>query len=705
MTCRPIGSLPPRRDAIVEAAATPAVQPMGSGWGNSINIPKARDRMLEYFEREQVPGDVHATLAYALNGNLHYQHMLFNAMLDTWPKLQKAIDEVARMVSVAPWKVHPFALRGDKPTTEAENQAKEIEQLIWRMRPDAKRGEDGIEGMIKALVRGRFYGHQVLEIRWMRDDGGVWVPRCTKTVPPRFYGYPDDTSTGADLEDRLMFIPDGDMGYGHMEDFPDHRFMIAINKGHEGHAATAAPLRALAAYWLSAVYGLKWFMDFTQRFGIPFRHAEIASENDRPAVEGALEEMGANAYLVTMKGTKINVIDSPQIGSNIPQKVLLDLADQKCDQFILGQTLTGGTDDSGSRALGEVHEKTRNAVVDGVADFVGGVLTYQFIPAIIAHNWGDSLKQAPEMWAKREEVKDEKALAERDEKIGIFSGKLPVAKSWVYERHGVPIPADGDELLVDEEEMAAREEAAQEANAPGKQAPKKKEEDDVSAADAGDWETFADSLDIPRAEMPQIKSGDRSAMVQFLRARGIEVRPETVKASSLRPTQREYSPGKVEMARTYKGGNRSILISQDGHVIDGHHQWKASLDAGGDIGVLRIMAPVQRVLMIVHRMPSTTVAAQEAESFETEVDRLSANVMEDLSGVKKEWLAPVRPIFERLAALAMSKNVTDEDLDKAVKKVMRELPDVFGTLNTDALRGAFEAAIGTAAVSGILSRQ
>jgi hypothetical protein len=54
---RPVGAaLPPRRDSLVQAAAAPAA-PGGSDWGTSINVPLARDRMLEYFEREQLPGE------------------------------------------------------------------------------------------------------------------------------------------------------------------------------------------------------------------------------------------------------------------------------------------------------------------------------------------------------------------------------------------------------------------------------------------------------------------------------------------------------------------------------------------------------------------------------------------------------------------------------------------------------------------------
>ena len=443
--CRPLrdsGGLPPRRSAIVAAAATPA----GDDWGSSINVPAARDRMLDYFEREQLPGDVRSTLSAALNGDLHYQHLLFTAMLDTWPKLQKAIEEIGRKVSVAPWKIHPYAARGEEPDEKAEAAAKEIEAMVWGMKPKVERMENGLEDTIKALVRGYYYGHAVCEIRWEKTNG-TWRPRATKTVPARFYGYPYSAPATADQEDRLMFDASGMRGSRAFEDFPANRFLIGINAGHAGHPATAAPLRALAGYWLAAVYGLKWFMSFTQLYGIPWRHAEVADAKDEGSVRAALASIGSNGYIVTRTGTKINVLDSAKAGDSLPQKALIDLADQQCDQFILGQTLTSGTGSTGSRALGEIHQGTLDGVVEGVSDYVGGILTHQLIPAIVAANYGNSLTDMPEMWARREDVRDEKALAERDEKIGITSGKVPVGKAWFYERHGIPTPADGEELL------------------------------------------------------------------------------------------------------------------------------------------------------------------------------------------------------------------------------------------------------------------
>lgn len=126
-----------------------------------------------------------------------------------------------------------------------------------------------------------------------------------------------------------------------------------------------------------------------------------------------------------------------------------------------------------------------------------------------------------------------------------------------------------------------------------------------------EWSAFtkeSGTLGIPRAEMPQVKAEHRGAMVNFLKGRGIEHEQDEVEASSLKPSQAEFSPPKVEKAKGFTGGDRSILVSQDGHVIDGHHQWLAKLDAGEPVKVIRLKAPAAKVIEEVKAFPSAEQA-------------------------------------------------------------------------------------------------
>lgn len=580
---RPVGSaLPPRRDRMIEAKAAPS-----ESWDTSINVSQAKDRLWEYFEREQGPADVRSSLSGAMNGDIRLQHLIFSAMLDTWPKLQKAINEMARRVVTQPWAVIPYAERGEEPDEKSQEMAGEIERMLWGMKPRAECNEAGLEGTIRNLVFGYYYGHGVHETRWAKGKDAAWEPRCTKPVPSRFYGYPSDSTQQGD--DRLMFYPSGQLYGGAAEDFPQNRFLIAVNSGHATHPAMSAPLRALAPYWLAAVYGLKWFMNFTQLYGIPWRHAEVADATDEGKVKAALASIGSLGYIVTKAGTKINVLDSAKSGDSVPQNILIELADRQCDQFILGQTLTSGTDDSGSRALGEVHQSTLGEAVKGVADFVGGIITHQLIPAIAVLNYGKSMPHLPEFWARHEEAKDDKARAERMEILGRIG--VPMSKAYVYEDLGVPIPEDDAELFRPMANGAQGEPAKGKGTLPNETKPTYEDEEE-------DW-------------LDEDESDDEEDDLET-----------DVKAS--------YA--------------------------------------------------------LIQARAST----------------VSAEVLERVTGVAKEWLGPVRPFFDRLAALAMSKTVTDADFITALEKSAGELPELFERLDTVTLQLAMEDAMRRATREGLV---
>lgn len=88
----------------------------------------------------------------------------------------------------------------------------------------------------------------------------------------------------------------------------------------------------------------------------------------------------------------------------------------------------------------------------------------------------------------------------------------------------------------------------------------------------------------------------------------------------------------------------------------------------------------------------------------TDFEKISEQVMEGLTDVAPQWLSPVKPFFDRLAALAMSKTVTDEDFIKALEKAQEALPELFDRFNTEALEQAFEIAISSSMLEGSTER-
>ena len=131
-----------------------------------------------------------------------------------------------------------------------------------------------------------------------------------------------------------------------------------------------------------------------------------------------------------------------------------------------------------------------------------------------------------------------------------------------------------------------------------------------------EWMAFPENsgtLNIPRAEMPQIKAEHRGAMVNFLKGQGVSSETQEITADQLKPTQAEFSPKKVQQARDYQGGNRSILVSQDGYIVDGHHQWLAALESQEPVKAIVLDAPISQLLETVKAFPS----AEQAGTSET----------------------------------------------------------------------------------------
>ena len=109
-------------------------------------------------------------------------------------------------------------------------------------------------------------------------------------------------------------------------------------------------------------------------------------------------------------------------------------------------------------------------------------------------------------------------------------------------------------------------------------------------------------LGIPREKMPQIPKEMRADYVNELRAKGVTFTKESLDPRHISPTQREISARKAgEIIQKYDHDKHRpfppILISKDGHVLDGHHHWAAMAALALDHPGIKI--PVYRLNVTV----------------------------------------------------------------------------------------------------------
>jgi N12 class adenine-specific DNA methylase len=170
--------------------------------------------------------------------------------------------------------------------------------------------------------------------------------------------------------------------------------------------------------------------------------------------------------------------------------------------------------------------------------------------------------------------------------------------------------------------------------------------------------------------MPQVKGEHRGALVNFLQARGVQSQEERVPAAQLKPTQAEYSPAKVASwdKGNVKLSERSILVSSDGHILDGHHQWVKAKMNGEDLNIIRLSKPIRELLPLVHEFPSS----HTSKGATAPAQQLSAADAIMQTDPALDWDSSER--HERDALLSAIKMTHKADRLNTVDKTFAELP-------------------------------
>ena len=103
-----------------------------------------------------------------------------------------------------------------------------------------------------------------------------------------------------------------------------------------------------------------------------------------------------------------------------------------------------------------------------------------------------------------------------------------------------------------------------------------------------------------RKRMPQID--DFKAFMADTLSNNIYSMRETVNPQSLHPTQTNFNQEKIDSIIANKGYNTfPIIVTEDNYILDGHHRWKAALQAGVGIEINRVCIPFEDLFEFVDR--------------------------------------------------------------------------------------------------------
>jgi phage gp29-like protein len=469
------------------------------------------------------------------------------------------------------------------------------------------------------------------------------------------------------------------------EDVPEPRFVSR---------EVSRPINrvALIAFVRKALSQKDWD-GFIETYGIPavfiVMPEDVPEEKSDEYLEMA-DQVTGDARGVLPGGSEVKTVDNGARGNN-PFKDHIAYQDEQVVLRGTGGKLTMLAESGSGTLGGSVHAETFQAIARAEAAEISEIFRKCIDAEIIERVTPGEDAYAYFELAANEEMDPAQVVKDL---VSLEAVDLQADEKWIEEKTGYPVKRKATSNI--EHPTSTVEEKI------------------LNRADGAEvWKKFAretGTLGIPREIMPQIHQGNRAAVVNFFKARGIGYARILRAPSDLKPSQAEYCPAKVEAAIERDDSNRALLVSSDNYVIDGHHQYLAKLQTypNRPIEVFVLKAPAMQVIGMLLAMPSTTTADMPIKNSIREdlgdgpddFEALSQATLAEALGVRAEVLAPISDLIGGLQGGGMD----DATWLQFVTDAAEAIPELFDPADAEALAADLEAAMGTAVLIGVRSQ-
>ena len=315
-------------------------------------------------------------------------------------------------------------------SAEAERDAALVRDWL-----DAEPLEDELVDILDAVGK----GYSVTEIIWDVSER-QWMPKRLEFRDPRWceFDYVDGRTLHLrDLENQR-------------EPLPAFKFITHVFRAKSGLPIRGGFARLVAWFYLFANYSIRDWMQFVETYGQPVRIGKFppnATEPDKQVLLRALSNLGSDAAAMIPESMLIELIEtrgSSGSGTSSVHGQLLAYIDALISKAVLGQTLTTEVGDSGSRALGDVHDEVRHDIERSDATALAQTLTRDLVVPVVALNHGER-RRYPKIELGRAESIDVARISDALAKLVPLG--LRVGEAEVRDKLGFGKPEDGDEVL------------------------------------------------------------------------------------------------------------------------------------------------------------------------------------------------------------------------------------------------------------------
>lgn len=313
----------------------------------------------------------------------------------------------------------------------------------------------GFHDLLISLLDAVAKGLAVVEIVWAARDGR-WQPAGYHRVDPRWLVMSDvDGSTPLLIRDREADVQasaraaraaSGQGWQQPADPLDEGKFLIHAHRGKSGLPMRGGLAYAVAGLWLLKSTSIRDWWSYGELFGLPTRigrYGPTATDADIRTLEDAIAALASDAGCTIPEGMDID-LHMPSGGGSSTGPALFqgmaDWIDRQVSKAVIGQTMTA--DDGSSRSQAEVHADVRDDIVRDDARQVCGTLSDQLVA------WYCGLNHPPRpAGPPRIELPRPPEAIDLPSIVQAAQAGLRVPTSWLYERLGIPVPGDADEVL------------------------------------------------------------------------------------------------------------------------------------------------------------------------------------------------------------------------------------------------------------------
>jgi len=329
-----------------------------------------------------------ARVAYAMRraerGYMRYQCDLLSEMRETVPHMHSEFQKRELAIVRMPIEVMPARVTGKAERKRAARLADDVRDRLFAI-------ENLSEG-VHHLTSATFFGRAGMEQQWYRDAKGIGVKRF-HTVHAKRLSY---TGDGWDLH---LYDEAGNFAYPNVSRFPGVPVRATWPDSFVLHEPTLLAgelltrqglgrvLLHMAMFWRWTVKDMMLFMEL---YGKPIRWGQYTKEADQEDIDiltRAVAVVGGNTAVVTPNTTEIKLVQ--QAHAKSPHLDSYAAFNAEISKVVVGGTLgTEVSSTGGNRALGEVHERGFDQLVQADAMAIGATLSRDFARPLVRLNYG-----------------------------------------------------------------------------------------------------------------------------------------------------------------------------------------------------------------------------------------------------------------------------------------------------------------------------